>query len=163
MLYFQNPKWSCKSSSDVFLVKFPSSKVNFFWKLDSLLFVVWRLIEKFHAQIVTELYRCYVHVKNVVVVVVEYFSFLFSLVFSPDFSLILQHLERPYDKIRTFPGVIYCFWHHVTVEFLIFPANERQFLTFCNRVFNVSCKTNKRQCNLFAKLIFHKLGDFRKV
>ena len=116
-------------------------------------FVIWCLTEKFHAQIIVELGKCCIHVKNVVVfvvfvdfvvfVVVKHFSLVFSLVFSLNFSL---------DFLGTSLR-----WNSK------YSRSNLRFLTSCYpRVFNVWCKTNERESSLFAKLIFHKSHGFRK-
>ena len=60
--------------------------------------MVWRSVEKFHAQLVFDLDKSCVHIKNVVIlavfvdfvvsIVVKPFFFVFSLVFSLELSLI---------------------------------------------------------------------------
>ena len=92
---FRKPKSSYKSSSDMLLFKFPTSKVfNVFWIL--CYFVFEGLFEKFHTRIAVNFDKCCVRVKNVVVyvnfvdfvvAVVEYLAFVISPVFSLDFSL----------------------------------------------------------------------------
>ena len=40
-------------------------------------------------------------------------------------------LENPYDEIQNIPGVICGFWHHVTLEFLMFGVKPTKKSPIC--------------------------------